>query len=207
MLIDLRSLVVQHRMNIVGVIHVGAHTVEEKPIYDDLGIDNVLWIEGNKDLEPIIKRKLAYDSRHKYIMAVVSDGNGESDFNITNQTGSSSLLGLGLNKTNRKGLKVDKIKKVKTHTLDVLFDLYDDIDIENYNMLNLDIQGAEMKALHGFIHNLKHIDYIYTEVHTAETYVGVPKLEELDRLLGVDFKRVEMRLTKYGWGDALYKRR
>jgi len=32
-----------------GILHIGAHLCEEKPIYNDIGItdDNILWIEAN----------------------------------------------------------------------------------------------------------------------------------------------------------------
>ena len=75
------------------------------------------------------------------------------------------------------------------------------------NFLNMDIQGAELKCLQGFEDGLKMIDYIYAEVNTKELYAGCAQLPELDAWLAArGFKRVEISMTGWGWGDALYVR-
>ena len=51
------------------------------------------------------------------------------------------------------------------------------------------------------------IDYIYAEVNTKELYAGCAQLPELDAWLDArGFKRVEISMTGWGWGDALYVR-
>jgi hypothetical protein len=45
MLIDLKKAVAKHRMQIKGVIHVGAHYGQEYPEYKAVGADRILFIE------------------------------------------------------------------------------------------------------------------------------------------------------------------
>ena len=37
-----------------GILHIGAHTCEEAPLYHSIGINDnqILWIEGNADIIP-----------------------------------------------------------------------------------------------------------------------------------------------------------
>ena len=81
------------------------------------------------------------------------------------------------------------------------------VDMSRYNFLNIDIQGAEYLALKGFEENLKYIDYLYLEVNQKELYKNCILLPELDKyLLDKGFKRVELDMTRYGWGDGFYMR-
>jgi len=71
--------------------------------------------------------------------------------------------------------------------------------------MNLDIQGAELKALKGSTLILPHIKSIYTEVNTKELYENCAMLHELDSYLeSFGFTRVETSMTEHGWGDAFY---
>ena len=46
---------------------------------------------------------------------------------------------------------------------------------------------------------------IYTEVNTKYIYENCALMTEIDEYLGTfNFHRVETKMTKHGWGDALY---
>jgi hypothetical protein len=47
MLISLDNLSKKYEMFAKGVLHVGAHKVEERTTYASVGIKRVLWIEAN----------------------------------------------------------------------------------------------------------------------------------------------------------------
>ena len=97
--------------------------------------------------------------------------------------------------------KLLKLKKIDTFFEEEDFSPYD------YNFLNLDIQGAELLALKGMKNSLEKINYIYTEVNSAEVYKKCAQIEELDEYLSeFGFKRVETKMTPYEWGDAFYIR-
>ena len=75
----------------------------------------------------------------------------------------------------------------------------------DYNFLNFDIQGAELKALKGMEPYLSKVDYLYTEVNSDYVYKGCALIDEIDDFLSKhNFKRVLTKITQHGWGDALY---
>jgi len=205
MLIDLKYLKKKYNLKIKGIIHVGAHTGEEHKIYRQLGIKKVVWIEAIDELAEKLFDKFLKDKNNQVICATISDKNGHSIFRTTNNLASSSLLDLGTHIKHHPHIhNIDK-SVVEVITLDKLIK-QNSIKISDYNMLNLDIQGTELMALKGMTKNLKHIKYIYTEVNMEEVYKGCCLMKEIDEYL-TDFERVETKITKYCWGDALYCRK
>ena len=182
-----------------GVLHIGAHICEEKQLYNDNGIndDNILWIEANNDL---------INQEQKNILnAVISDKNDEEvNFIITNNMQSSSILELYKHLEEHPGVIEIERRKVKTITLNTLYE-NNNIPYDRYDFINLDIQGAELKALKGADKILPHIKAIYTEVSTKELYKNCVLLPELDEFLEKNgFKRIIISMTHNYWGDALY---
>ena len=89
----------------------------------------------------------------------------------------------------------------------LLKDILPKYDI-NYNFLNFDIQGAELKALKGMEEYLSKVDYLYTEVNNDYVYKDCALIDELDNYLSqFDLIRVEIRWTSCKWGDAFYIRK
>ena len=79
------------------------------------------------------------------------------------------------------------------------------INVNDYDFLNIDIQGAELLALKGFGDLLNNIKYIYTEINTNTLYKDCALVSEIDEyLFKYGFKRVETLMTEFEWGDALY---
>lgn len=184
-----------------GVIHVGAHRCEEQPHYDAWGVgEHVLWIDGNDEL---------CAANQAIVNAVVSDvDDGEVDFILTdNDAMSSSILELKEHKIEHPTcLEAGRIKK-KTITLDTLLARRGEKAVA-YDLLAMDVQGAELMVLKGAAGVLENVRCIITEVNTKELYAGCVRVEELDAFLGErGFVRVETQMTRHGWGDAVYMRR
>jgi hypothetical protein len=79
--------------------------------------------------------------------------------------------------------------------------------MEGHNFWNLDIQGKELDVLNSGKEHLVYADAIYCEVNTEEVYRGCGVLNDLDIFLNEHgFKRVKIKMTDVGWGDALYVR-
>jgi|688.fasta_scaffold528756_1 hypothetical protein len=79
------------------------------------------------------------------------------------------------------------------------------LDRDKFNFLNLDIQGSELNALRGASIQLKHVDYVYTEVNTELLYENCCTLSEIDsHLADYAFERIAPTMTNQGWGDAFY---
>ena len=80
-----------------------------------------------------------------------------------------------------------------------------DLEFDNFNFLNIDVQGYELEVLKGGAKTLEGIDYIYTEINRAEVYENTPHVDELDSYLKpYGFIRVESDWTGDTWGDGLY---
>ena len=89
----------------------------------------------------------------------------------------------------------------------LLKDILPKYDIQ-YNFLNFDIQGAELKALKGMEEYLNNVDYLYAEVNSDYVYKGCALVGELDEyLLKFGLHRVETKWTGCKWGDAFYIRK
>lgn len=187
-----------------GVIHIGMHKAEEYPIYIKNGVKKILFIEANKDLA----NSFAPDDENCTVVhCAVSDKDGEIvEFNITNNGESSSILKLKDHSLIYPHITTNRVEKVKTATLDKVLKVSNQ-NIEDYNILNMDIQGAELKAMKGFS-NWKNIDSVYTEVNYREMYEGCGLEKEVTEFLkSKGFEKVEECDTGAGWGDALYVRK
>lgn len=208
MLFELTDLCGRYHMKIDGILHVGAHLAEEADEYHKLGIDRVVWVEANDDNMSRIYDKV-HPLGHTVVQALITDTIGhEVTFNITNADSmSSSIYEFGIHPTFSPEIVFVERRPLQTSTIDHLLATLPD-ECEGINMINLDIQGAELLALHGAEKFLDQIDYIYTEVNSKEVYIGCAKVWELDEYLAeFGFERVETNwVGEQGWGDALYIR-
>ena len=203
MLIPLHNLVKKYNVNFKGILHVGAHECEEIKDYDSyLPRNKVLWVEALPGKVDFCKKK------HPDVLienAVVSDVIETVRFNVSNNGQSSSMLDFGLHSTFHP--QVHYVTCFETETK-LLKDVICNYDI-SYNFLNLDIQGAELKALKGMDEYLNSVDYIYSEVNSDYVYKNCALVKEIDEyLLKFGLHRVETKW--YGdckWGDAFYIRK
>lgn len=202
MLIPLNYIIKKYNINFRGILHVGAHECEEIVEYEKyLTRDKILWIEALPD-----KVKLCSDNYPGLLIrhAVVSDTIETVKFNVSNNMQSSSILELGLHKYFHPEIHYIGYYVFETQ---LLKNILCDYNID-YNFLNLDIQGAELKALKGMELYLSKVDYLYTEVNSDYIYKGCALISELDEYLKkFDFRRVETEWSgENRWGDAFYIR-
>lgn len=62
-----------------------------------------------------------------------------------------------------------------------------------------------MEALKGMPNQLKIAEYIYLEVIFEEVYLGCSQIHDIYKFLfEFGFKKVALRKTDKGWGDAIY---
>ena len=206
MLISLSTLCEKYKFIPSGVLHIGAHELEEMESYLSLGVDNIIWIEGNQDLVDKNSEKIAGTNQVIISSVVYSEDGLEMDFNITNNMQSSSLLEFDKHKDYHPSVVIERIVKVKTSRVDTILEK-NKIEKDRFDFVNLDIQGVEMKALSGFGDYLNSVKYIYTEVNTGSVYKNNDLLDDLDIFLEkLGFNRVETFMTDYEWGDAFYIR-
>lgn len=182
-----------------SLVHVGAHNAEELEAYTKAGWHSVTWIEAQPDKVSQLARIIP--SHHKLIEAAVWDIDDVSmDLNIMTNTESTSLLNLGTHATEHPEVVLESTIKVNTKTLSTL------IPENNVpELLTLDIQGVELRALKGYKKSLGEVNWIYSEVNCRELYEGCGLVWDLDEYLSqFGFKRVVTKWSDHGWGDALY---
>lgn len=203
MLIDFKTIVRKYgKPN--GVLHCGANIGEEAEAYNSQGVKRVCWIEANPELIPTLQANvLKYG--HKVIKACVGDMEGfEVVFHISNnQSQSSSILELGTHKIAHPEVHYVGDITMKMRRLDQMSCWGE------YDFLNMDLQGSELKALKGMGDTLDDFKYAYLEVNKEELYKGCALIDEVDIYMrGFGFKRVETKWAgNTGWGDALYIKR
>ena len=199
MLIPLHELVKRYNIQFKGILHVGAHECEEINDYEKyISRDQILWIEALTDKVELCK--LIYPGLN-IENAVVSDKIEDVVFKVSNNGQSSSILDFGLHKVYHAGIFYVAAFNVRSTMLKDILPKYN----INYNFLNLDIQGAELKALKGMESYLPNIDYIYTEVNSDYVYKDCALITELDEYLReFGFTRIETSWTDCKWGDAFY---
>jgi FkbM family methyltransferase len=201
MLIPLHHLVSKYNINFKGILHVGAHECEELSDYEHyLPRNKILWVEALPDKVSICK------ARYPNVLienAIVSDVVENVVFKVSNNGQSSSMLDFGLHSQYHPDVRYVTAFNGTTTLLNDILPKYE-ID---YNFLNFDIQGAELKALKGMETYLHAVDYLYTEVNSDYVYKGCALIGELDEYLKpFGLHRVETKWTDCKWGDAFYMR-
>ena len=203
MLISLHELFKKYNINFKGILHVGAHECEEiKDYCTYIEPNKILWIEALEDKVKLCKSRYPNTFIEN---AVVSDKVEIVKFNRSNNGQSSSILELGLHKHFHPDVWYTNSYEVETKMLKDIITKY---NIE-YNFLNLDIQGVELKALKGMEEYLPNVDYIYTEVNSDYVYENCCIITEIDSYLEkFGLFRVETKWCEnYRWGDAFYIRK
>lgn len=201
MLISLDELFKKYNIKFSGILHVGAHECEEIIYYEKyLPRNKILWIDALPE-----KVKLSKEKYENILIEneVVSDKIEIVKFNISNNGQSSSIFEFGLHSNYYPSIKYIESYNVKTNLLKNVISKYSHI---NFNFINLDIQGAELKALKGMEDYLHNIDYIYTEVNKDYVYKDCALINEIDKYLEkFNFYRVEtVWVGEQNWGDAFY---
>ena len=210
---ELFNLVRDNKINIKGIMHIGAHLCEEKDIYNQIlqvKDSNIIWIDAIEEITNINKQKgipncytAVLDETEKDAIFKITNNTTDGNFNLM----SSSLLDFGTHATDHPNVVVAGTRMVRTQTLQQFVDR-NSIDLSKFNFWNLDIQGSELHVLRGSRNLLKYADCIYTEVNAKEVYAGCGQIGELDALLAEEgFARVYTNIYEsLGWGDALYVR-
>jgi len=192
---------------ITGLIHVGANRGSEYQTYCARTHGPLLYVEAIPEMAESLRQRLDPQRPHFMRQALVSDVAGETvSFHIaSNRGGSSSMFPPGRHAEIFPGITFDE-------TLELVTERLDDIVAErpeesSYNVLVLDVQGAELKVLNGAPELLARVDAVFTEVSSEPLYEGGCTFLEVTNLLaeaGLVFRAAEMKAE--GWGDAFYSR-
>ncbi len=189
-----------------GIIHIGARHAEELEIYKHFKIKDILWIEADPTAEQRLRKVINNSPGSKLAFFAATDKNGTIDlYRTTNEGHSSSIFKLKNHLLMSPDVKEDQIITVSQKRLDDY--LKENADLKNirYNIIVIDIQGAELVALTGAIQTLKDIDAIIAEINYDELYAGAVIVRELDNfLIKHNFVRVDSISVNRAYGNSLY---
>lgn len=199
-----------------GVIHVGAHRGEEIDEHLSLGAKKIVWIEANPEVFLEMKENIGNDKRaeHYFFNNLCSNSDDESTkFNIIYGPDAGHLVGNKgcssiLSPSGRfESWKRDEIN-ITSITLDSL--LYqNNLNPEDFDMLEVDTQGAELLVLGGAKNVLNTVKYVSLEVtDSSPDYEGSPLTEDVINFMeSAGFDYIETKYLDSNWGDALFIRR
>jgi FkbM family methyltransferase len=199
--------------DVSGVIHVGAHTGQERQLYAQYGL-RVLWIEPLGELFAELERNIADLPEQRAVRALVTDEDGaEYAFNVaSNAGGSSSILPLKLHADIWPEVTFTRTIALRGTTLPTLLQTAG-IDSRAYDALVMDTQGSELLVLRGAAALLSQLKYIRTEVADFEAYEGCCQLADIESFLAAHGFRERIRKviarhpTGGGYYDIVYERR
>jgi FkbM family methyltransferase len=166
-----------------GIIHIGAHTGEERETYDAAGLP-VVWIEAlaSSFLE-LVHNLEAYPNQLAFNYLVTDTDDAEYLLGIAENDGiSSSIFPLKDHKLIWPHIDYIGYKPMKSKTLKTIVET-EAIDLSNYDTLILDVQGAELKVLEGAKDLLRNFRFIRVEAADFEIYEGCCLDHQLDALL------------------------
>ena len=204
MMLELESLLKKYGVKPNGVIQIGSHFFQEKEVFQRIGISNFALIEPQAHAFQITKDRSSDLSNCQLFKCAISDNEGDMTLycDNANEGQSSSLLKADKHLETYPHIIFEREEIVSVKTLDSL-GLY----TYDYDLIVIDVQGNELRALQGGLVTLQKINVIYTEVNFIENYHGCCLVSQLDEFLKLQgFTRVETGIDAGGWSDAFYIR-
>ena len=195
-----------------GVIHIGANTGQERDLYERHGL-NVVWVEPIPNVYAELRRNIAQLKRQKAFRYILTDRDGDDiTLNIANNNGaSSSIFDIGGHKEIWPEIHYTGTIDIKSTTFKT-FVATENINLDTFDALVIDTQGAELLVLRGAGDLLKSFRFIKTEAADFEAYVGCCQVEDLSNYLS-DFGFREVIREPFAqkerggqYYDILYKR-
>lgn len=204
----------ENNIQLNGVIHVGAHRGEEINEYGDLGAKTVIWVEANPEVFDemciMLTNAEANIDSHAFQYAASMEDHGTAEFNryygpdaghLVGNKGCSSLL-------KAEGRFEEWYKdtiEVETITIDTLLE-EEGFNVEDFQLLNMDVQGAELMVLKGSEKVLDNVKWITTEATWEDPdYIDNVMYDELKSFLeSKGFVETQIIPHAENWGDVLF---
>ena len=195
-----------------GVIHVGANTGQERKVYDRFGL-NVIWVEPIPEVFAQLVANIVEYPKQRAIEALITERDGDRHtLNVASNGGaSSSILALHEHKDVWPDVSYVRSVDLVSSTLSSLLGKAD-VDWNQFDVLVMDTQGAELLVLRGAVDLLPRFRFIKTEVADFEAYKNCTQGDEMETFLAQYLFVVERRdvfATRAGGGkyyDLLFRR-
>ena len=197
---DITGLFERHNVAPKGAIHVGAHECPEIGCYRKLFKDKVVWVEANPDSYVKAKEVAERHNQKCYNFAAHHTDGEKLTLYIPEREDISSIYP-------SQEFPVSRVAEVETKTMTSLFK-EESLDIEDFDFLNIDVEGAELNVLDGFKDHLDKIKYIFIEVSVTPRFAGSEAtFDTINSYLteeGFTLVEISESIRTHGWGDAFY---
>ncbi len=196
-----------HNIRVYGIIHVGANNGVEADSYHASKADTCVYVEPIPEVFKNLEKNVSRFPRHYAVQALCTERDGETvTFNVSSNGGaSSSVLPLGDHATLFPDITYVNSIQMTTCRLDTLVERFPKVI---FNLLVIDVQGAELMVLKGATELLKDLDAVFLEVNDAPLYEGCCTLDDLiDFFKPLGFRIKWLGIGRHGFGDALFLRK
>jgi FkbM family methyltransferase len=201
------------------VLHIGADRGGELPQYEKMRVESVVWVEANPEvynelLENLDRMNITSIQSIPYNQLITDQDDVETDFNLYYGWDAGHLVG---NKGMSSVLKAKNswwgsecyrgTIKLNSLTLDTFIER-NNLEYD-FDLLNMDTQGAELMISRGAHKVLENVKYINSEVTFYNiSYHNNPLFNDLNEYFEkFGFKHIQTELSgDKNWGDAIFAR-
>jgi FkbM family methyltransferase len=206
MLLNFEKIYKDYKMDIRGILHIGAHYGQEYKVYKEHEIKNIMFFEPLEKNFLVLEENMQNEPGVALVKKALGNQNSEVRMYVEsdNQGQSSSVLMPRKHLVQYPHIRFHETELVEMVKLD---DFLKPPERKKYNFINIDVQGYELEVFKGSTEILNNIDYIISEVNRDDLYFKCARVEEIDEFLEpYGFIRVETNWEGHTWGDALYVR-
>ncbi|GCL34370.1 hypothetical protein PA905_47130 [Planktothrix agardhii CCAP 1459/11A] len=207
MKLNFPDLCQHHNITPRGIILIGAYDGKTLKRLNLPNTVKILLIDANQGAVERLQENLADSPNVQVVQAAIANHNDTVTLHLTSLESSSSILPWKQYGEIYPNIKEIQQLTLSSRTLDTLLEELN-LSAGDFNILILDIQGAELLALEGANQLLNTLDAIYTTVHYQELFEGGALAEEVNQFL-TDYQfDIVAEDTPYhpAWGEAFYVR-
>ena len=190
------------------IVHVGAHEAEELPLYQECawGQEKIILVEALPEKAEQLRKLFANQPEVHVVQALAWNESGETRVFYEASNGeSSSALRFRDHSNLYPNITVSRTHELETKRLSEISSIN---ELRSIDLINLDIQGSELRALQGLADCLSNVAAVYSEINLREVYEGNSFISEIDSFLSDrGFELVDWEYVDNAWGDALWLRK
>ena len=197
---DFAKLIREYKLEIRGVVNVGAHLGNDMIQYDTAGIKNVMLLEPHPQIFERLRLQYELQADCRNVALAENAGNLQLYLSTGDDGRSNSLMWPKIHNSQYPNIKYNGQITVLSNTFEGL-----GVDIGKYNAMHVDVNGYELTAIKGALTFMPHCDFIYTRIYYAELFESNAMVTEVDMYLKqFGFERVHTTKEGQTWGFALY---
>ncbi|SKB15717.1 Methyltransferase FkbM family (fragment) [Planktothrix sp. PCC 11201] len=207
MKLNFPDLCQHHNITPRGIILVGAYDGKTLKRLNLPNTVKTLLIDANPSAVGRLQANFADSPNIQVVQAAIANHNDTVTLHLTSLESSSSILPWKQYSEIYPNIKEIQQLTLSSRTLDTLLEELN-LSPSDFNILILDIQGAELLALEGATQLLNNLDAIYTNIHYQELFEGGALAGEVNQFLtDYQFDCVAEETPYHpAWGEAFYVR-